>query len=137
MNAPTVDVIYGCGAAGQLQDPTVADVDVLDDVSTQLGVFVKCKEHADEQQRDEPGQRAGGVQASRSHDVGVPERLTHSDVPAENDNVCERCNCHITISWLEPRINHPYIHVRMFTSNHCYFIMLKSLPLSEGSQVFS
>lgn len=97
ISAPTVDVIYGCGAAGQVQDSTVAAVDMLDDVSTQLDVFVKDKEHADKQQRDEPGQRAGGVQASRSHDAGVPERLTHSNVPAETQKVCVTCNCHITV----------------------------------------
>lgn len=86
--ALTVDVVYGCAPAGQVQDPTVADVDVLDDVSTQVDVFVKGKEHADDQQRDEPGQGAGGVQASRGHDAGVPERLTHSHVPADTEKVC-------------------------------------------------
>jgi len=40
MNAPTVDIIYGGGTACQIQDSTVAAVDVLDGIATQWGIHV-------------------------------------------------------------------------------------------------
>lgn len=90
LKAPTVDVVYGCGAAGQVQDHTVVAVDIPNHVSTQLDVNMEKKQHANGQQRDEPGQRAADVQTGGRHDGGVPERLTHGDIPADAE---ETCNC--------------------------------------------
>lgn len=61
LNELTVDVTYRCGTAGQVQDPTVAAVDILNDVSTKVNVHMKSKEHADRHHGNESGQRAAGV----------------------------------------------------------------------------
>lgn len=90
LKAPTVDVVSGCGAAGQAQDPTVAAVDMLHLGSTQLDVNMEKKQHTNGQKSDDPGQRAADVQAFGRHDGGVPERLTHGDVPADAE---ETHNC--------------------------------------------
>ncbi len=83
MNALTIDVTYGGGTAGQVQDSTVAAIDVLDGIATQRDIQVESEEHSDTQQSDEPGQGAAGVQPSRCHDGVIPEWFTHSNVPAE------------------------------------------------------
>lgn len=62
LNAFTIDVIYGGGNAGQTQDSTIAAVHILNDVFTQLDVDMEKKQHANNQQRDDPGQRAADVQ---------------------------------------------------------------------------
>ncbi len=84
-NALTIDVIYsgGGGAAGQAQDSTVAAVDMFDGVSTQRDIHVKAEQHSDTQHSNDPGQAAADVQPRRGHDGRIPERFTHSNVPAE------------------------------------------------------
>lgn len=82
----TVDVIHRGGTAGQAQDSTVAAVDMSDGVATQRGVHVEAEEHSNTQQSDDPGQGAAGVQPSGGHDGVIPERFTHSNVPAEGEH---------------------------------------------------
>lgn len=67
-SALTVDIIDGCGMAGQAQDGTVAAVDVVQDVATQGDVAVEGKERDDAQQGDNPGKGTANVQPSRRHD---------------------------------------------------------------------
>lgn len=83
MNAQTIDVTYRSGTAGQIQDDTVAAVNMLDDIAAQRDVHVEGKEDANTQQSDQPGQGTAGVQPGPRHEGGVPEGLAHSDIPAE------------------------------------------------------
>ena len=84
-NVLTIDVIWEGGTAGQVQDWAVAAVDVPDDVATQRCVHVEGKKYSNTQQSDEPGQGAAEVQSSWCHDGVIPERFTHSNVPAKGE----------------------------------------------------
>lgn len=125
--APTVDVVHGCGAAGQGQDPTVADEDIVNHVSTQRDVNMEKKQHANGQHRDQPGQRAADVQASGRHDGGVPERLTHSHVPADAEKTLQcisfQYNC-LNLNIKEP-LQRSQLHENIYMLQLFYIIAHK------------